>query len=91
MPEDEGNGVFEMAEKEEAHVADDSKKVYVADGKINSQAAAKKNRMSRKQVEKCFRYCEIVTITLVILIIGGLFLIPTVLYLLPESEVSKRL
>ena len=60
-----------------------SKENHVTDSTINSPDHAKQK--NRKGVAKCCRYCEIVVLVLVMFIIAGLFLVPTVFYAIPSA------
>lgn len=66
---------------------DSSKMNTFATDRTTEQKSSTTRSGSGKKRRWCFQFCEVVTLTPVILAIVGLFSIPSVLYALSEAEV----
>ena len=67
------------------------KNKYVADGTLNSGGSKspidKQKGNGAKTKMRCFQFCEVLVLTPVMLVIVGLFTIPTVFHALPSEIV----
>ena len=66
-------------------------KVYVADGSVMLTAASKSDKSKRTSKVKCLLICEVLLLTPIILIVIGLFCVPTVFYVLNPSAAEVKL
>lgn len=62
--------------------------VVVTDSRLDC-AQQKNTTKSKKRRLECFQFCEVMLLTPVMLVMVGLFSIPTVLYALSEAEVRS--
>ena len=67
---------FEMRGKE---------KVYLADGSETGTATSKRDKSKKRCKAKCSLICEVLLLTPIMLIVIGLFCLPTVFYVLDPS------